>query len=47
LSNQPLSEISAAPTPSIGLSNPSPADGDGDVVLGMLGEDGPHLKMPA
>jgi hypothetical protein len=47
LCKQPLSEISAAPTPSIGLSNPSPTDGYGDVVLRVLGEDGPHLKMPA
>jgi hypothetical protein len=41
------SEISAVPTPGIGLLNPSPADGDDDVVLGVLGEDGPHLEVAA
>ena len=44
-SKQPLSEISAASTPGVGFPNPSPADCD--VVLGVLGEDGPHLKVGA
>ena len=41
-SKQPLSEISAVPTPGVGFPNAFPADGD--VVLG---EDGPHLKVGA
>jgi hypothetical protein len=44
-SKQPLSEISAVPTPGVGFPNPFPADGD--VVLGVLGEDGPHLEVGA
>ena len=45
LSKQPLSEISAALTPGVGFPNPYPADGD--VILLVLGEDGPHLKVAA
>jgi hypothetical protein len=38
-------DISAVPTPGVGLLNPSPADDD--VVLGVLGEDGPNLEVAA
>src|SRR5215212_9471805 len=33
--------------PGVRLPNPSPADGDSDVVLGIFGEDGPHFKVAA